>query len=67
VRFHDLRHTAATIMLGHNVNPKVVSEMLGHSSITITLDVFAHVLPHMQQDAAMTVAAVLFAQESEVK
>jgi integrase len=60
VRFHDLRHTAATILLSHNVNPKVVSEMLGHSSVAITLDIYSHVLPHMQHDAAATMAQALF-------
>ena len=52
IRFHDLRHTAATLLLAARVNPKVVSEMLGHASISITLDIYAHVLPDMQQDAA---------------
>ncbi len=52
VRFHDLRHTAATLLLGRGVNPKVVSEMLGHSNISITLNLYGHVTPHMQQQAA---------------
>ena len=52
VRFHDLRHTCATLLLGSNVNPKVVSEMLGHASISITLDIYSHVLPDMQDGAA---------------
>jgi integrase len=52
VRFHDLRHTCATILLMKNVNPKVVSEMLGHASIAITLDTYSHVLPTMQESAA---------------
>ena len=46
--FHQLRHTAATILLLKNVNPKIVSEMLGHASIAITLDTYSHVLPNMQ-------------------
>jgi integrase len=50
-RFHDLRHTAATLLLASGVNVKVVSEMLGHSSVSITLSIYAHVLPHMQQSA----------------
>ena len=50
----------ATILLSHNVNPKVVSEMLGHSSVAITLDIYSHVLPHMQHDAAATMAQALF-------
>src|SRR5829696_2841027 len=47
IRFHDLRHTCATLLLSKNVNPKVVSEMLGHASIAITLDTYSHVLPTM--------------------
>ena len=50
-RFHDLRHTCATLLLTKNVNPKVVSEMLGHSSFSITLDTYSHVLPNMQDSA----------------
>jgi integrase len=52
IRFHDLRHTCATVLLGSNVNPKIVSEMLGHASIAITLDTYSHVLPNMQSEAA---------------
>jgi integrase len=52
IRFHDLRHTCATLLLGANVNPKIVSEMLGHASIAITLDTYSHVLPNMQSEAA---------------
>ena len=59
VRFHDLRHTCATLLLSRNVNPKIVSEMLGHASISITLDTFSHLLPNMQQDAARAMNDVL--------
>jgi integrase len=52
VRFHDLRHAHATLMLLQGVHPKVVSERLGHSSIGITLDTYSHVLPGMQEEAA---------------
>ena len=52
VRFHDLRHTCATLLLGRNVNPEIISEMLGHSSASITLDTYSHVLPDMQDGAA---------------
>lgn len=52
VRFHDLRHGHATLMLTQGVHPKVVSERLGHSSIGITLDTYSHVLPGMQAEAA---------------
>ena len=52
VRFHDLRHAHATLMLSKGVHPKIVSERLGHASIGITLDPYSHVLPAMQQEAA---------------
>ena len=52
IRFHDLRHTCATLLLSKNVNPKIVSEMLGHATIAITLDTYSHVLPNMQDSAA---------------
>ncbi len=63
IRFHDLRHTAASLLLGARINPKVVSEMLGHASVSITLDIYAHVLPDMQQDAATTMQQLLFRLE----
>jgi integrase len=59
VRFHALRHTCATLLLIARVNPKVVSEMLGHASVSITLDIYSHVIPDMQQDEAAIMAAVL--------
>lgn len=52
VRFHDLRHTSATIALARGVHPKIVQERLGHSTINVTLDTYSHVLPSMQEDAA---------------
>jgi integrase len=51
IRFHDLRHSAATLFFAMGVHPKVVQEILGHSSIAITLDTYSHVLPSMHQDA----------------
>ncbi len=59
LRFHDLRHTAATLLLGRGVNPKIVSEMLGHASIAITLDIYSHVLSDMQAQAAVEMDAAL--------
>ena len=46
-RFHDLRHTVATLMLSGYVHPKIVQEILGHAQITTTLDTYSHVLPGM--------------------
>ena len=60
VRLYDLRHTAATIALAAGVSPKVVSEQLGHASTAFTLDTYAHVLPHMQDEAVARIEAVLF-------
>ena len=51
IRLHDLRHSAATLLLSVGVHPKVVQEILGHSQISITMDVYSHVLPGMQHDA----------------
>jgi len=51
VRFHDLRHAHATLMLLQGVHPKIVSERLGHASVGITLDTYSHVLPSMQREA----------------
>ena len=55
VRFHDLRHAHATHMLSSGVHPKIASERLGHSKVGITLDLYSHVLPGMQADAAARV------------
>jgi integrase len=52
IRFHDLRHTAASLMLMQGTHPKVVQERLGHSQISVTLDTYSHVLPSLQAEAA---------------
>ena len=52
VRLHDLRHTMASLYLEQGVNPKTVSERLGHASVTITLDLYSHCLPGVQEAAA---------------
>src|SRR6266581_8761767 len=51
IRFHDLRHSSATMLLGMKVHPKIVQEILGHSQINITMDIYSHVLPTMQEEA----------------
>jgi integrase len=56
IRFHDLRHTHATLALQAGVHPKVVSERLGHATVAMTLDVYSHAIPALQQDAATTIA-----------
>ncbi|MGE7975550.1 tyrosine-type recombinase/integrase [Bacillus cereus] len=59
IRFHDLRHTHATLLLAKGVNVKVISERLGHSNIKITLDTYSHVLPTMQEDAINKIEEIL--------
>jgi hypothetical protein len=55
----DLRHSVASILLARGVHPKVVSDMLGHASIALTLDTYSHVIPSLQQEAANVVAAAV--------
>ncbi|MEI6790580.1 MAG: site-specific integrase [Myxococcaceae bacterium] len=59
IRFHDLRHTAATLLLSKGIHPKVVQERLGHAQISMTLDVYSHVLPSMQKEAAAQLETLL--------
>ena len=58
-RFHDLRHTCATLLLRQGVNPKFVQELLGHSDVSLTLNVYSHVLPDMGDQAAVAMDTVL--------
>lgn len=60
IRFHDLRHTNATLMLKNAIPAKIVSSMLGHSTVAITLDTYSHVLTDMQQDAVNIVENILY-------
>lgn len=62
LRFHDLRHSHATLMLQQGEHPKVVSERLGHAGVGITLDTYSHVLPGMQEQAVSRLEARLFKQ-----
>ena len=59
VRFHDLRHSHATHLLASGVHPKIAQERLGHATVAITLDLYSHVLPGMQADAASRVDEAL--------
>lgn len=60
MRLYDLRHTCATLLLAARENPKIVSERLGHTSITLTIDTYSHVLPDMQQRATEKLEDMLF-------
>lgn len=59
IRFHDLRHTAATLLLGQGVHPRIASEMLGHANVAFTMQVYSHVTPTMQREAAAAMDAAL--------
>lgn len=65
IHFHDLRHSAATLLLGMGIHPKIVQEILGHSSIAVTMNVYSHVLPTMQQDAMGMLGKAFMEQEDE--
>jgi len=59
IRLHDVRHSVASILLAQGIHPKVVSELLGHATIALTLDTYSHVIPSLQQEAAAVVAAAV--------
>ena len=59
LRFHDLRHGAATLLLAAGVHPKVVQERLGHATVAITLDTYSHVVTSLQRDAARKIDEIL--------
>ena len=59
IRPHDLRHTHASLLLAAGVNPKVVSERLGHATIVVTLGIYSHVMPGLQEQAADAIATAL--------
>jgi integrase len=65
IRFHDLRHSAATLLLSLGVHAKVVQEMLGHTQISMTMDIYSHVLPSMQQDAVNKLNNLLMRREDD--
>jgi len=59
IRFHDLRHTCATLLLGRGVHPKLVLELLGHATIAMTLDTYSHYLPSVGDQAASAMGDAL--------
>ena len=61
VRLHDGRHTAATLLLSENVHPRVVMELLGHSQMRTTMDIYSHVMPALAREAADRMGALLLA------
>ncbi|MFP4636069.1 MAG: site-specific integrase, partial [Nitriliruptoraceae bacterium] len=63
IRLHDLRHSHASLLLASGVNPKVASERLGHHSVAFTLDVYSHVVPGMQSEAAERIAGLVLGDD----
>ncbi len=59
IRLHDLRHTHATLALAAGIHPKVVSERLGHATVSLTLDVYSHAVPALSEEAAGIIAALV--------
>ncbi len=58
LRFHDLRHTAASILLRNGIHPKVVAEMLGHSAVSVTLNIHSHLEPGMKEEEPTLASAL---------
>ncbi|UZQ49077.1 tyrosine-type recombinase/integrase [Clostridium kluyveri] len=65
IRFHDLRHTYATMLLVANTNPKVVSELMGHSTVSMTLNTYSHVLPSLKENAINKLENLLFPENHQ--
>ena len=59
IRFHDLRHTCASLLLAQGVLPRVVLDLLGHSQLSITMDLYSHVMPSALRDAAVAMDRAL--------
>ena len=59
IKFHSLRHTAASLLLAQGTHPRVVMEMLGHSTIALTMNTYSHVIPALEREAADRMNAVL--------
>lgn len=66
IRLHDLRHTSATLALEAGIHPKIVSERLGHSTVSLTLDVYSHAIPHLQEEAADQLGRLILAQPHSI-
>ena len=67
MRFHDLRHPHTTLMLIAGIHPKIVSERLGHSKVSITLDIYSHILPGLQEAAVESFDRMLKPKVSDVE
>jgi integrase len=63
IRFHDLRHTTATLLLSMGTHPKIVQELLGHSQIIVTLEIYSHILPPLQEETMLQFNTLLTAPD----
>ncbi|MCH2316203.1 MAG: tyrosine-type recombinase/integrase, partial [SAR202 cluster bacterium] len=59
IRFHDLRHSTASLLLSLDVHPKIVQELLGHSTIGVTMDIYSHSMPSLQEEAVTRLDGLL--------
>ena len=59
IRFHDLRHSAATLLLAQGVSPRYITELLGHSQVSFTMQTYAHILPEVQKQVATKMDEIL--------
>jgi len=59
IRFHDLRHSVATLLLAQGVSPRYIADLLGHSQVSFTMQTYAHVLPQVQRDVAVKMDDIL--------
>ncbi|MGI8588309.1 MAG: tyrosine-type recombinase/integrase [Chloroflexia bacterium] len=66
IRYNDLRHTAASLLLAQNIHPRVVMEILGHFRISVTMDTYSHVVPALNRDAADRMNDLLKSEEEAV-
>ena len=64
MRVHDLRHTTATLLLEAGAHPKVMQDLLGHRTIAMTIDLYSHVTPRLQQEATTRIQELLFSDEA---
>ena len=65
IRFHDLRHTCASLLMAEGVSPRVVMDVLGHSTLSVTMDLYSHVMPSALLDASRAIDLALGNDESE--
>jgi len=66
IRFHDLRHTYATLMMANNISPKIASSMLGHANISTTMDLYSHVMVDMKKEATEKISKIIYKKKESI-